>query len=507
MFVSNWKSACPYLFLPRFYNNPGLPLIQAARMMIDSIIDEFAETAMDFGLIFYIVLSIAASLKLLSSPYLRVTSLGWGVAIWTLPFIGALMFMLTVVRVRKVEHDQAINHLIEAHAGAPCDHGAVERLGIEYNFLPYFQLEDSQFLKDDEFVDAVCQSIESATSRVWMTTFILSGSVKDRILQCLIDAHERGVDVCLLIDRVGSGLLLKPRNNPLELDLPFEVSIFHSSLFRSLLFVEKRLHSKIVLADNEAFIGSHNLRDEVLLKNKDSVHNISLRFTGSVVTQVEAVFMDLWKLNTGDDLAAYGEAEEGYEEGHEEKPGEHSESTHGQKAARIIFSDPIERSYNYNAYLGDLFCSATDRICIWMPYIIPSQAMRRSIIAASKMGLDVRILFPKKSDSALVDNAHALVLKEFVENGVACALSEGTFDHSKILVIDDIAIIGSTNLDFRSLYRNYEANIEVHDQEFTHSVLTMFDQVFDAAEFIDRHEIGQLSHMRNQLTSLIAALY
>lgn len=480
-------------------------------MMANSIIDKLAETSMDFGLVVYIVLSVAASLKLLLSPYLRVTSLGWMVAIWTLPFVGALMFMLTVVRVRKVEHDRAINHLIDAHDGAPCDHGAVERLGIEYKFLPYFHLEDSQFLKDDEFIDAVCQSIESATSRVWMTTFILAGSVKDRILQSLIDAHERGVDVHLLIDRVGSGLMLKPRNNPLELDLPFEVSIFHSSLFRSLLFVEKRLHSKIVLTDNEAFIGSHNLRDEVLLGSKGSVHNISLKFTGSVVTQVEAVFMDLWKLNTGVDLVSYEAAEDEFDDRHDkehsDESDEHGENTHGHKAARIIFSDPIERSYNYNAYLGDLFYSATNRICIWMPYIIPSQAMRRSIIAASKMGLDVRVLFPKKSDSALVDNAHALVLKEFVENGVACALSEGTFDHSKILLIDDVAIIGSTNLDFRSLYRNYEANIEVHDQDFSHSVLTMFDQAFDAAEFVDSHEIGQLSHMRNQLTSLIAALY
>ncbi len=459
---------------------------------------------MDIWFALYATLSFISTVALLSSPYLRITSLGWFIAVWALPYVGALFFILTVVRAKKSLHDQAIGHLLDEHRDDVCHHGKIEKLGMSYDFLPYFHMESSEVLKDDAFVESVCQSIEQATERVWVTTYILSGEVKEKVITRLIAAHERGVDVKLLIDRIGSGLLFKSRENPLGSHLPFEVSIFHESRTRSFVFMEKRLHSKIILADDQAYIGAHNLRDEVIASHDESVHNVSLKFSGSVVEQLEAVFLDLWKLNTGEELPV-SRSMHMHEENHcdaKEPPAE-SEGV----PARIIFSDPIEREHNYNAYLGDLFFAATKRVYIWMPYIVPSHAMRRSIIAASKLGLDVRVLFPKVSDSPLVDNAHALVLKEFCDHGVACALSTGDFDHSKILIIDDVVVLGSTNLDYRSLYRNYEANIEVNDPEFSEEIAEMFHQVFDASESASNWNVGRVPHIKNQLTSLIAALY
>ncbi|MFL0801224.1 MAG: phosphatidylserine/phosphatidylglycerophosphate/cardiolipin synthase family protein [Agarilytica sp.] len=459
---------------------------------------------MDIWFALYATLSLISTVALLSSPYLRITSLGWFIAVWTLPYAGALFFILTVVRAKKNAHDHAIGHLLDEHSGDVCHHGKVEKLGMGYDFLPYFHMASSEILKDDTFVESVCQSIEQAQERVWITTYILSGQVKEKILEKLTEAHERGVDVRLLIDRIGSGLLLKSREKPLGNHLPFDVSIFHASRTRSFVFMEKRLHSKIVLADGQAYIGAHNLRDEVIASHDKSVHNVSLKFSGSVVEQLEAVFVDLWKLNTGKELSVSSDVHAHKEHHCDEKEA----PTESEGApARIIFSDPIEREHNYNAYLGDLFFSATKRVYIWMPYIVPSHAMRRSIIAASKLGLDVRVLFPKISDSPLVDNAHALVLKEFCDNGVSCALSTGDFDHSKILIIDDVVVLGSTNLDYRSLYRNYEANIEVNDPEFSETIAEMFHQVFDTSEKASQCDVGRLSHIKNQLTSLIAALY
>ncbi|MFL0805235.1 MAG: phosphatidylserine/phosphatidylglycerophosphate/cardiolipin synthase family protein [Agarilytica sp.] len=459
---------------------------------------------MDIWFALYAALSLVSSLALLSSPYLRITSLGWFIAVWALPYVGALFFILTVVRAKKSAHNHAICHMLDEHRGDVCQHGKVEKLGMSYEFLPYFHMNSAEILKDDAFVTSVCEAIDQATERVWITTYIFSGQVKEKVMAKLTDAHGRGVDVKLLIDRIGCGLFLASRDNPLGESVPFDVSVFHESRARSFMFMEKRLHSKIVLADDDAFIGAHNLRDEVIASHDDSVHNVSLKFSGSVVGQLEAVFVDLWKLNTGTELAASSEihAHEEAQCHEDDRPTEHEGAP-----ARIIFSDPIEREHNYNAYLGDLFFAATKRVYIWMPYIVPSHAMRRSIIAASKLGLDVRVLFPKVSDSPLVDNAHALVLKEFCDNGVSCALSTGDFDHSKILIIDDVVVLGSTNLDYRSLYRNYEANIEVNDADFSESIAEMFYQVFDASEKASDCDVGRVVHIKNQLTSLIAALY
>ncbi len=459
---------------------------------------------MDIWFALYATLSFISTVALLSSPYLRITSLGWFIAVWALPYAGALFFILTVVRAKKSSQNHAICHLLDEHRGDVCHHGKIEKLGMSYDFLPYFHMKNAEVLKGDAFVDSVYQSIESAEKRIWITTYILSGEVKEKVLTRLAAAHERGVDVKLLVDRIGSGLLFKSRETPLGSHLPFDVSVFHESRARSLVFMEKRLHSKIVLADDQAYIGAHNLRDEVIASHDESVHNVSLKFSGSVVNQLEAVFVDLWEINTGEELSV-SEERDACNETHSHDGKSLAESDGAP--SRIIFSDPIEREHNYNAYLGDLFFAATKRIYIWMPYIVPSHAMRRSIIAASKLGLDVRVLFPKVSDSPLVDNAHALVLKEFCDHGVSCALSTGDFDHSKILVIDDVVVLGSTNLDYRSLYRNYEANIEVNDPEFSETISGMFHQVFDVSEKASKWNVGRVSHIKNQLTSLIAALY
>lgn len=453
---------------------------------------------MDIGLLVYLLLALTSTGALLASPYLRITSLGWFIAIWCLPYLGALFFILTVVRARTTGHNDAYNTLCEkpnTDRSNNKDLQVFERLGLDYNFLPYFHLANPSVLEDDDFIQETHKLIDHAKQRIWITTYILSGQVKNTLISKLADAHNRGVDVRLLIDRVGSSLLFTPRENPLkDYDIPFKVSVLHQSRIKSLLFVEKRLHSKIVLADKQALIGAHNLRDEILSRHHESVHNISLRFGGSVIKQVEAVFCDLWQMNTKEKIILDNAIpQEKYAK--ETIP------------ARIIFSDPIERSHKYNRYLSVLFHAARKRICIWMPYVIPTQAMRSTIIGAAKIGLDVRVLMPKKSDSILVDNAHYLVLREFTDNGVECAVSGGNFDHSKILIIDDITIIGSTNLDYRSLYRNYEANIEINNQEFTQSILNLFDQQYTQAQKVSRCNKPLIIHMKNQLTSLIAGLY
>ena len=127
-----------------------------------------------------------------------------------------------------------------------------------------------------------------AQNRIWIATYILSGKVKIELIKKLNAAHERGVEVRLLVDRIGSGLVI----NSADFNaLPFYTAIFHNSLFRSFFYMEKRLHSKIiVIDDDDAFIGAHNLRDEVLEVNQNFVKNISLRFSGSVVKQLDAVF-------------------------------------------------------------------------------------------------------------------------------------------------------------------------------------------------------------------------
>lgn len=458
-----------------------------------------------YYLAIYLILSLCSSVMLLCSPYLRITSLGWLISIWFIPYVGALIFLLTVIRNKSSFHSHYC-HLDRSLTEAGCVQtdtmkGKINHLGIKNNFLPYSQVTDTRVLRDDEFIEELYSDIGQATKKVWLTTYIFSGAIKNELNRRLIEAHKRGVEVRLLVDRIGSGMLFPfGRVARAYLNLPFRVSIFRTSVISSLCFLEKRLHSKMVIIDGKkAYTGAHNLRDEVLSGNKDFVHNVSLKYSGSVVRQLGFVFADLWLDNTGesildDNLLSTDEPHAG------------GEST-GGASARIIFSEPTEQLFHYNQYLTSLFMSANERICIWMPYVIPSRTIRNALIAASQSGMDVRVLFPARSDSILVDNTHDLVIRELHDYGVSCAESQGHFDHSKIIIIDDITIVGSTNLDYRSLYRNYEANIEIFDAAFTASILSLFDQEYDKAGTVESCQVSKLRNCTNQLTSLLAGIY
>ncbi len=463
-------------------------------------------------IIIIILLSLLSTSLLLMSPYLRITSLGWFIGIWCIPIFGALFFLLTVVRNRVQSENSHFCELKEAHKhNEDCMDDHINCLGVDHGFLPYFYLKDYSLLRDDEFVPTLHSAIDNASKRIWITTYIFSGNVGDELLKKLIAAHERGVKVYLLIDRVGSGLLF-PNDEMKEkfANLPFQFSIFRESAINSVMFLEKRLHSKIVVIDDDtAFIGAHNLRDEILSTHEGFAKNASLKFSGSVVHQLEAVFADLWLANTKETLSTSDvddtDVYESHLHDHENEHGNHDDDK--GMPARVIYSDPIAYTHTYDQYLMVLLMAAQQRIYVWMPYVIPTQTMRNTLIAKHKMGLDIKILVPGKSDSALVDNSHQLVLHELFDNGIQCAESTGDFDHSKVLIIDNVVILGSTNLDFRSLYRNYEANIEVNDEHFAEEIVAAFDTEYEKAKAVTCMKVSLGKKMINQFTSLIAGLY
>lgn len=475
-----------------------------------------------------IVLSSISTLFLLASPYLRITSLGWFIGIWWIPILGSLFFLLTVIRNQARDEERHFGKLQARHEHNPeCLSDRMNCIAVDHGFLPYFHMHEHTLYRDDAFIPALIQAINEAKSRVWITTYIFSGQVSEELLRSLTKAHERGVEVCLLIDRVGSGVLTPSKAIQQKLAVyPFKFSIFRASLTKSILFVEKRLHSKIVIIDEDtAYVGAHNLRDEVLSPNKNFARNITMKFNGPVVQQLEAVFADLWLKNTNEELVvtqgsdadvfpvsghthlSQHDVSDSDLEVHSPDNGHDHGVTSSSMPARIIFSDPLSRTHAYDQYLMVLLMAAKSRIYIWMPYMIPTQTMRDALIAKCKLGLDIKVLVPGKSDSVLVDNTHQLVLRELNDCGVECVQSTGAFDHSKILIIDDVVILGSTNLDYRSLYRNYEANIEVNDFQFAGEVVKLFHEECEQAKQYSSKKNNVIKTIFYQFTSLIAALY
>ena len=139
----------------------------------------------------YLSLSFIASITLLSTPYLRITSLGWLISIWCIPFLGALFFLLTVIRGRKKQQQLCYCQLASGQCSLLNSEQALfNQLGINNGFLPYFQVTDTHILRDDVFTTQLLTDIQHANSSIWITTYILSGDIKDTLLEHLKEAHN-----------------------------------------------------------------------------------------------------------------------------------------------------------------------------------------------------------------------------------------------------------------------------------------------------------------------------
>ena len=109
--------------------------------------------------------------------------------------------------------------------------------------------------------------------------------------------------------------------------------------------------------------------------------------------------------------------------------------------------------------------TAKNRILITTPYFIPNESILTALCTAALGGVDVNIIFPYDGDNKIVQAASMSYMKEVLEAGVKVHLYTGGFNHSKIMVVDDLlSSVGTANMDFRSFDQNFEVNAFVYDR-------------------------------------------
>ena len=126
--------------------------------------------------------------------------------------------------------------------------------------------------------------------------------------------------------------------------------------------------------------------------------------------------------------------------------------------------------------MGALTCAA-NTICIMTPYFIPDRSMISALITAALRGVDVRIVLPGCNNLPFVKWASQSLLWELVASGIKVYYQPPPFVHTKLMLIDDVwSLIGSANLDARSLRLNFELNLSVYDTAFASRVRSHFDK-------------------------------
>lgn len=320
----------------------------------------------------------------------------------------------------------------------------------------FFNTKTKYFSSGEKSFEEYLNDLKSAKKFIFMEYFIISeGFFLDSVLKILKEKAEKGLDIKIILDDVGSIFTLS--NKKIEEMKNHGIKIVEFNQIHGIILPKhnNRTHRKMTIIDGKiAYTGGINIADEyinVIEKYgywKDSV----LKLEGHAVASFINMFISLWDYSTGEntDLNSL----------YDKKDIEKNSNIKEELGVVIPFSEtPIEESTSENMYLN-MIRRANRYIYITTPYLIITWEMENALISAAKTGVDVRIITPHIPDKKYVHLLTRSFYKRLIDNGVKIYEFEKGFIHAKNFVCDDeFVVIGSINLDYRSLYLHFECAV------------------------------------------------
>lgn len=312
--------------------------------------------------------------------------------------------------------------------------------------------QEATYPDTHDFFAALAEAIDDARTFVHVEFYIVCwDEATDPVFEAMRRAVARGVEVRLLLDHLGSRkypgrkqLGSRMSAAGIEWHLMMPIAPLKGVWRRP----DLRNHRKLVVVDGErAFVGSHNLISPSYGSEKNAASgrawsDVSLQVSGDVVSSVSVVFATDWYTETGEllDVERYF-------------PDQPDQPAGGRgHAMQVVPSGPGYATEPNLRLFTALIHGATDRVAITSPYFVPDEALLAAITSASYRGVEVELFVGEEADQFLVGHAQRSYYAALLEAGVTIHLyPPPTVLHAKYLTIDDrVAVIGSSNMDFRS---------------------------------------------------------
>ena len=400
------------------------------------------------------------------------SSSAWLLLILFVPVVGFPAYWLIGspwVRGRRHEVQRSANalmttataHLPQIPEGAHTTPALASLLAMNRRLtgLPCVTGADEGLYPDtDEFVAAIAEAVDAAREFVHVEFYIVSrDEVTEPVFEAMFAAVRRGVKVRLLLDHLGSRkypgrkeMLRALSDGGVEWHLMMPIDPLRGRWRRP----DLRNHRKLVVVDSEvAFVGSHNLIGPHYGSASNAAtgrawKDLSMRLSGDAVAAVQAVFLTDWFTETGEmldpathlvdqpDLVPGGRA----------------------NAMQVVPSGPgFPTEPNLRMFIS-LVHQATERISITSPYFVPDEALLAAITSAAYRGVRVDLYVGEQADQFLVGHAQRSYYRALLEAGVVIHLYPApTVLHAKYMTVDDqVGVLGSSNMDFRSFALTYE---------------------------------------------------
>ncbi len=407
-------------------------------------------------------------------------AIGWSLALLVFPFLAIPLFLvfgeskfsgyINAGSGRVPELDEALRETAEAlrpfHAAFPDKYKDAELLTTNLRKLPVTGGNRVKLLVDgEETFDAIFEAIDRAKDYVVVQFYIVHGDHLGNELKArLLAAKRRGARCWLLFDSVGSKHIPATYIEELMAGGVAVQSFVTNRQMGRRFQINFRNHRKLVVVDGEvAFIGGLNAGDEYMGHGPlGPWRDTHMRVEGPAVQALQVSFLEDWyyvsrtvpKLPIEPKVA-------------------------GDLAVMPFASGPTQPWNITPAMYCEIIHDVRERLWIASPYFVPDPALRTAIAHAALRGVDVRIILPKGIDHLFPWLSSYSYYPHMASSGARIWRYQPGFMHQKVLLADDdLAIVGSVNLDYRSFMLNFELAAAVHDRAFAAEVEKMFEADF-----------------------------
>lgn len=326
------------------------------------------------------------------------------------------------------------------------------------------------FFEGDDLYPAMLSAIEGAQRRVWLESFIFAADeVGERFAAELAARARVGVDVRVHLDSFGAGL---PDFRPMQRELEgagVAVRWFHPFRWRRPFEYLQRNHRKLLVVDDRlAFLGGFNIRrlNSRVLSGETRQRDTHVGLTGELVRAAAMLFERLWR----DERLPLAES----------IPGDPI----AVESPLLVPSYSRQCQWRLACLHAALIRRARRHVYVTSPYFGPGTLVEGAMRAAARDGVDVRLLVPRSGDPPIVGWATRAAYDPLAFSGVRLFEYQSRKLHAKSMVIDrDIAIIGSANLDYLSLFVNQELILLAPDRGLAEGLHRQYERdLADARE-------------------------
>lgn len=457
----------------------------------------FLESLIVYTVSTLLIFSIFMVVYVINSQHNTSVKLSWVTLIMLLPGFGGLLYIFikedighrAIKKRFKTIEEETQNDFVK-------DENLMKQLKSEnkrlYNLntytlrtggFPVYENTSTKYfpLGEDAFKEILIQ-LKKAEKFIFMEYFIVDeGYMWGEILKVLSDKVKEGVEVRFMYDGTCE-LSLLPHSYPKKLEkLGIQCRVFAPIRPFLSTHYNYRDHRKILIVDGRiAFTGGINLADEYINRKEVYGHwkDTAIMIQGQAVESFTLMFLQMWNIKKG--KRSY------INEFYKSQPLEKKE-----KGYVLPFGDsPLDNDKVGQMVYMDIINQAKDYVYIMTPYLILDGEMVTSLQFAAQRGIDVKIIMPHIPDKKIVFAQSRSHYKELIKAGVKIYEYTSGFMHAKVFLSDDIkAVVGTINLDYRSLYHHFECGLYMEEVSALLDIKSDFISTFEQSQRVTLDDI------------------